>query len=191
MLKKLIAAAALLLSVQAHATVISVNLDQTQYKVGDTINANLVLSDIQTLVSGFAARLSFNQDLVELMDISFGTSLTLPGFYLDNIQDSQATSGQVTLTDVFAGAFQEDLRELSLLQPTTSFVLATVSFKAIKHGVSEFALTDLSVLYSPISGSDYEDTATIGQAATAELVSAPATLALLLPALCWLRRRQS
>lgn len=191
MLKKLFAAAALLLSVQANATVISVNLDQIQYKVGETINARLVVSDIQTLISGFEASLNFNQDLVELTDITFGNFLTLPGFYLENIQNSQSAAGQVKLTEVFAGAFQEDLLELSVLQPNNPFVLATVSFKALKHGISEFGLTDLSVLYSPMNSLDYEDTATIGKAATAELVSAPATLALLLPALFWLRRRQS
>jgi hypothetical protein len=190
MLKKLFAAAALLLSVQAHATVISVDLDQMQYKVGDTIKANLVVSDIQTLISGFEATLTFNQDLVQLTDVAFGNFLTLPGFFLDNTQDSELNAGQVKLSEVFLGFTLEDLLDLGSLQPNDTFVLATVSFKALTHGVSNFGLTELSVLYSPFDGPDYQDIEAMGKAASAKLISAPATFALLLPALLWLRRRQ-
>lgn len=193
MFKKLIATAALLLSMQAHATVISVNLDQNQYNIGDTIKASLVVSDIQTLVSGFEASLHFNQKLVELQDVAFGSFLTLDG--ISNIQDKTISTGKVFLNEVFLGFALEDLIDLAALQPKTNFVLATFSFKALTNGTSLFGLRDLSVLYSPSDSPDYQDVETRGQNATAIIgqpvaVSAPATIALLLPALFWLRRRQ-
>lgn len=193
MLKKLCAAAALLLSVQANATLISVNLDQASYNVGDTIQASLVLSDIQTLVTGFDASLLFNQSLVELTEIKFGDFLSLPAVGSD--QGDIRGAGKVDLYELFFGFSTEDLLDLSQVQQSSPFVLATVSFKALKAGANEFALRGLSVLYTPKDGPDYSDKETRGRSATAQIngpasVPAPATLLLLLPALLLLRRRQ-
>ena len=188
MLKKLLAGAALLFSLHANATVISVDLDKASYEVGETISANLVLSDIQTLVIAFDAKLDFNQDLVEFRSVSFGDFLSLPGLDKDRVANAQ--NGQIDLFEMFMGFAIEDLFDLQAKQPSTSFVLATVTFKAIKHGMSHFGLSGLQVTYDDIANGTYTDEETRGVAANTLLVSSPATWLLLLPALWLMRRRQ-
>lgn len=190
MFKTLFAAAALFFAAQSQATVINIQLDQSQYQVGDTVTAELWLSDIQDLVTGFDASLLFNSGLLQLQNVSFGDFLSIPAVgsesgFLDG-------NGELTLSEMFLGFSTEDLTDLAAVQPGTSFRLASISFTALKNGLAKLQLGSASVVYE--ASSPYIDMEVrselaqlqIGDQATA--VSAPATAWLLLPALLLMLR---
>lgn len=192
MFKTLFAAAALLFSLQSQATVINVQLDQSQYEVGDTVTAELWLSDIQDLVTGFDASLLFNTQLLQLQNVSFGDFLSIAAVGSD--QGSQLNGGQLDLWELYFGFSTEDMADLRAVQPGNNFRLASISFKALKNGLSGLQLGFAQVIYEPVGDMPYFDLAVhsdqalvqIGDQATA--VSAPATVWLLLPALLLMLR---
>lgn len=192
MFKTLFAAAALLFAVQSQATVINIQLDQNQYQAGDTVTAELWLSDIQDLVTGFDASLLFNSKLLQLQNVSFGDFLSIPAVGSD--RDFFADNGKLTLWELYFGFSTEDMTDLAAVQPGTSFRLASISFTALKNGLAKLQLDSASVVYEAIGSSPYMDMEVrselaqvqIGDQATA--VSAPATAWLLLPALLLMLR---
>lgn len=194
MFKTLFAAAALLFAVQSQATVINMQLDQTQYEVGDTVTAELWLNDIQDLVTGFDASLLFNNNLLQLQQVSFGDFLSVP--LVGSDRDFFADNGQLDLWELYLGFSTEDMADLRALQPGNSFRLASISFTALKNGFAKLQLGSASVVYEPIGDLPYIDMEVrselaqlqIGDQATA--VPAPATAWLLLPALLALRLRR-
>lgn len=191
MLKKLFAAAALLLSLQTQATVITVELDKSQYEVGETVTAQLWLSDIQTLVTGFNTSLLFNSQWLQLQSILFGEYLSLPDVGSD--QGNQQNAGQLDLWELFWGFSAEDMDELRAVQPGNKFLLASISFTTLKNGLSELSLRNSEVVYEPVGSDPYIDmeVRTGGasvQTGNAALVSAPATAWLMLPALLLMLR---
>lgn len=191
MLKQLFAAAALLLSLQSQATVITVELDKNQYEVGDTVTAQLWLSDIQTLVTGFNTSLLFNDQLLQLQSVLFGEFLSLPAVGSD--QGTQQTAGQLDLWELFFGFSIEDIDELRAVQPGNKFLLANISFTALKNGLSELSLRNSEVVYEPVGSDPYADMevrpgSAFVQTGNPALVSAPATAWLMLPALLLMLR---
>ena len=195
MLKKLFAAAALLLSLQSQATVTTVELDKSQYEVGETVTAQLWLSDIQTLVTGFNTSLLFNNQLLQLQSVLFGEFLSLPAVGSD--QGTQQNAGQLDLWELFFGFSTEDMDELRAVQPGNKFLLANISFTSLKNGLSALSLRNSEVVYEPVGSAPYIDTdlmpgGAFVQTGNPALVSAPATAWLMLPAfLMLLRLRRS
>lgn len=191
MLKKLFAAAALLLSLQSQATVITVELDKNQYEVGDTVTAQLWLSDIQTLVTGFNTSLLFNDQLLQLQSVVFGKFLSLPAVGSD--RGNQQNAGQLDLWELFFGFSTEDVDDLRAAQPGNKFLLANISFITLKNGLSELSTRNSEVLYEPLVGNPYSDmevrsSGAFVQTGNPALVSAPATAWLMLPALLLMLR---
>jgi hypothetical protein len=191
MLKQLFAAAALLLSLQSQATVITVELDKNQYEVGDTVTAQLWLSDIQTLVTSFNTSLLFNDQLLQLQSVLFGEFLSLPAVNSD--QGTQQTAGQLDLWEMFFGFSTEDIDELRAVQPGNKFLLANISFTALKNGLSELSLRNSEVVYEPVGSDPYADMevrpgSAFVQTGNPALVSTPATAWLMLPALLLMLR---
>lgn len=192
MFKTLFAAAALFFAAQSEATVINIQLDKNQYEVGDTVKAELWLSDIQDLVTGFDASLLFNSKLLQLQNVSFGNSLSLPAVSSD--RDFFADNGELMLWELFFGFSTEDMTDLAALQQGSSFRLASISFTALKNGLAKLQLGSASVVYEPVGQTPYFDMEVrtelaqvqIGDQATA--VSAPATAWLMLPALLLMLR---
>lgn len=191
MLKQLFAAAALLLSLQSQATVITVELDKSQYEVGETVTAQLWLSDIHTLVTSFNTSLLFNDQLLQLQSVLFGNFLTLPAVGSD--QGTQQNAGQLDLWEMFFGFSTEDIDELRAVQPGNKFLLANISFTALKNGLSELSLRNSAVTYEPLGDAPYLDEEVMPggafvQTGNPALVSAPATAWLMLPALLLMLR---
>lgn len=191
MLKQLFAAAALLLSLQSQATVITVELDKSQYEVGETVTAQLWLSDIHTLVTSFNTSLLFNDQLLQLQSVLFGNFLTLPAVGSD--QGTQQNAGQLDLWEMFFGFSTEDIDELRAVQPGNKFLLANISFTALKNGLSELSLRNSEVVYEPVGSDPYADMevrpgSAFVQTGNPALVSAPATAWLMLPALLLMLR---
>jgi hypothetical protein len=191
MLKKLFAAAALLLSLQSQATVITVELNKNQYEVGETVTAQLWLSDIHTLVTGFNTSLLFNDQLLQLQSVLFGEFLSLPAVGSD--QGNQPNAGQLDLWELFFGFSTEDMDELRAAQPGNKFLLASISFITLKNGLSELSTRNSEVLYEPLVGNPYSDievrsSGAFVQTGNPALVSAPATAWLMLPALLLMLR---
>jgi hypothetical protein len=191
MLKQLFAAAALLLSLQSQATVITVELDKNQYEVGDTVTAQLWLSDIQTLVTGFNTSLLFNDQLLQLQSVVFGKFLSLPAVGSD--RGNQQNAGQLDLWELFFGFSTEDVDDLRAAQPGNKFLLANISFITLKNGLSELSTRNSEVLYEPLVGNPYSDmevrsSGAFVQTGNPALVSAPATAWLMLPALLLMLR---
>ncbi|MCT6698492.1 cohesin domain-containing protein [Rheinheimera sp. 4Y26] len=190
MFKTLFAAAALFFAAQSQATVINIQLDKNQYEVGDTVKAELWLSDIQDLVTGFDASLLFNSNLLQLQNVSFGDFLSIPAVGSD--RDFFADNGELTLWELFFGFSTEDLTDLAAVQPGSNFRLASISFTALKNGLAKLQLGSASVVYE--ASSPYIDMEVRSELAQAQIgdqttaVSAPATAWLMLPALLLMLR---
>ncbi|WP_306523926.1 cohesin domain-containing protein [Rheinheimera sp.] len=192
MFKTLFAAAALLFSLQSQATIINIQLDQNQYEVGDTVTAELWLSDIQDLVTGFDASLLFNTQLLQLQNVSFGDFLSIPAVGSD--RDFFANGGQLDLWELYFGFSTEDMADLRAVQPGNNFRLASISFTALKNGLAKLQLGSANVVYEPVGNMPYLDMEVradqalvqIGDQVTA--VSAPTTAWLVLPALLLMLR---
>lgn len=191
MLKQLFAAAALLLSLQSQATVITVDLDKNQYEVGDAVTAQLWLSDIKALVTGFDTSVLFNNQLLQLQSVLFGKFLSIPAVGSD--QGEQQTAGQLDLWEMFVGFSTEDMDELRAVQSGNKFLLASISFTALKNGLSELSVRNSKVTYEPLNSDPYIDMEVMSggafvQTGNPALVSTPATAWLMLPALLLLLR---
>lgn len=140
----------LLLSVMfassVNATLFSIELDQTDFNVGQTLTANLVVSDIEkdsigftSLIADFELDLMFDNSLLSFDSLSFGEKL---GDGLDSLQlDNVTASGILNIFELSYLLYDE----LLVLQDGISkFTLASINFDIINVGSGLFSLNNIA-----------------------------------------------
>jgi len=131
-------------SLSSQATLLSIDLNQDSYQVGDTLTADIVISDIedysdasQRLLASFEFDLSWNDTLIEYSSFTFGDKLNV-GF-LGSDQDSDVMSNSLGLTEISYDFFGSDL--FAAQDGLSSFVLASIDFKVIGDDIGVLRLS--------------------------------------------------
>lgn len=149
-MKKLIAlCASLLVVVSSHATLLTIELDNTDYQIGDMMQANIVVSDIelksngiQKLVATFDFDLLFDESLLGYQSTSFGSLLNVDPFFFGDQSASLSGPGSLYVSE-FTLAPDEDL--FAAQGGLSSFVLASVNFEVLANGTNMFSLNNIEL----------------------------------------------
>ena len=147
MKKIIILLTGLLFSLSSQATILSVELNQDSYQVGDVLTANFTISDIEDDSSGFQkllATFGFNalwdDTILEYSSFSFGNMLQPDSLNpSDQLIDVKADS--LNLSEI-SYAWWDEL--LSVQDGLSSFVLASIDFKVIGSGMGNLNLTNVN-----------------------------------------------
>jgi len=178
--KKFIALLTLMFSLQAQAALLTVKLDRDQFTAGDEVIADIWISDLTTPLAGFDLSLWFDDSLFSFNQLVFGNKLSIKEV---SIQD-QSVVGNVLNFSETSFDFYYDLAE----QQGSAFVLARITFDAIKGGMFDLKLDH--VLLVDADGFEFDANLIKVVDAQGNVVPAPATALLLLPALLFLGRRR-
>lgn len=148
----------LLVSINSHATLLSIELDQESYQVGDVLTADFVISDIEEDVLGFQKLLatfdftiSWDNSVINYDSSSFGNKLNV-GFGGSDQSVFDIMTDSVTLSEV-SYAWWDEL--LPVQDGLSQFVLASVNFDVTSAGTSMLDLT--SVIFGDDFGSSFVD----------------------------------
>ena len=180
----LLATSLTLASMASHASVMQVELDKTDYQIGETITATIRMQNPSAEVALFDLSLDYSAALLQLVSADFGNALTV----LDPTDQQRTLSaGAVRLQETNLDAFDYELAALQ----GSSFVLATLRFSAQHAGNFQLNLRD--VLIGDWFGNAHGNVSLDGAIGRiqAAAVSAPALAWLALPMLLWLRRRSA
>jgi len=134
-MKYLITLLSLVISINANATLLAINFDDTDYAVGDTVTGELVVSGFTETLGGFFTEIAFDEQLLSLTGFSFGNGFD------DGL-------GSFSLADdSFAGFLSlEDYADLGAdssilaLNQGSSFVLANFTFEALSAGLQTVSI---------------------------------------------------
>lgn len=178
----LLAASLMLTSMASHASVMQVELDKTDYHIGDTITATIRLQNPSAEVALFDLSLDYSAALLQLVAADFGSALTV---LAPTDQLRTLSAGTLRLQETNLDAYDYELAALQ----GSSFVLATLRFSAQQAGNFQLDLRD--VLVGDWFGNAHANVSLEGAVGRiqAAAVSAPAAVWLALPWLLWLRRR--
>jgi len=140
----LIATLALSMSVASNATLLSVELDGSgSYEVGDTITANIIISDIEQIfgvnnvVGSFEFSLLFDDALMSFDSGIFGSGLDVVP--LDpSEQDITVFGNEIMISELSYGFFDE----LETAQ-SDEFLLSSISFIASAAGNAGLSLDNI------------------------------------------------
>lgn len=180
----------LVLSFNSKATLISLESDHTQYQVGDTVQLNLLVSNLTGTLGGFFSALSYATEGFNLLNWQFGNGFD-DGLGSLQLADHDALAGLLALDDYADLAADENL--LSSLQGQ-GFLLASVEFQALQSGSFLF---NLNPDWTGILSFDNQFIPTELRTLTVEVMSdarpvpAPATLLLFAIGLIALRARSN
>lgn len=194
-MKKLITLlTALLVSLSTQATILSVELNQDSYQIGDVLTADFIISDIeedsggfQKLLATFDFNVSWDNSIIQYAATSFGNKLNV-GAGSDQFSDVFPDS--LGLSEI-SYAWWDEL--LAVQDGLTSFVLASVDFTVIGNGSGILNLTnvafgdDFGDAFTQVSSSDKAYAVTSGNPVD---VPEPASLMLMFMALILLVRQQ-
>ncbi|GAB3020843.1 cohesin domain-containing protein [Bowmanella dokdonensis] len=184
-MKKFIALLILLAGTQAQASLLSFSLDKSQYAPGQTITAELYVSDFGSPLGGFFAELLYDPAQLTLLGWEFGTGLDGNSLQFASHDRSLGSLMMDEYADLFA-----DQNWLAGLQGTR-FMLARFSFQAIGQGQQSLALGSY---YLGLLSHDNQllevDAPAISFKVSAQAVSEPVGLWLMLPAGMWILRRR-
>jgi len=189
---------ALLVSLSTQATLLSVELNQDSYQVGEVLTADFIISEIeedsmgfQTLLATFDFDVSWDNSIIQYATASFGNMLDVdPDPYYASERFIDVMSDSLGLTEISYAMFS-DL--FSAQDGLTSFVLASVDFTVIGNGSGTLNLTnvdfgdDLGYAITDIGTSDKTYTVTSGNPVD---VPEPTSIILMLLALTLLVRQQ-
>jgi hypothetical protein len=136
---------ALMITFSSQATLLSIELNQENYQIGDVLQADFVISDIeedsfgfQKLLASFEFNLLWDNALVEYASTSFGNKLDVDPFGpSDQFIDVQSTS--VLLSEI-SYAWSDDL--FFAQDGLSRFVLASVNFNVIGSGAGTLAINN-------------------------------------------------
>lgn len=174
----------MLVNVSANAALLSVSVNENQVTSGEEITASIFLSDIENnilgpeLIASFDIDLQFNNDIMTLNTVTFGTALDV---FFGSDKKTVATWGNIQLMES-SFDFSDDL--FAVQNGLTAIKLAEVSFNSKMFGESLFTISsngiynDLGVAITNINTQD-----TIVQVKKATAVSEPNAIILLLLAL--------
>ncbi|WP_019676088.1 PEP-CTERM sorting domain-containing protein [Arsukibacterium perlucidum] len=129
-MKSILLALGILFSGLSHATLIQLDTERSDYKIGETIVVTLSVSDFTETLSGFWAEIFYSSSAISLLDWHFGEGFD-DGFGSSPFADHDASSGALYLEE-YADFFADE-SILAGLQGS-SFVLATFSFLATETG---------------------------------------------------------
>lgn len=188
----------LLVSLSSQATLLSIELNQDSYQVGDVLTADFVISEIeedslgfQKLLGSFDFNVSWNNSIIEYSSATFGNMLDVasdPSDFSDQYMDVMADSlgfGELS----YAG--WNDL--FSAQDGVASFVLASIDFVVTGNGSGIFELAgvdfgdDSGGAFTHVTSSDKAYSITSGNPVD---VPEPASIILVLMGLMLLVRQQ-
>lgn len=136
---------ALFVSLSTQATLLSVDLNQDNYQVGDVLTADFIISDIeedfagfQKLLATFDFNVSWDSSVIEYVATSFGSKLNV-GAGSDQFTDVIADSLGLSETSY---AWWDEL--LPVQDGVSSFILASVDFNVIGSGSGSLDLSNLA-----------------------------------------------
>jgi hypothetical protein len=146
-MKKIILLITLLfVSLNSQATLLSINLNQDSYQIGDVLTADIVISDIEEDMSGFQKLLasfdfnvSWDNSIIEFTSSRFGNKLNV-GEY-PSVQDLDTMADSLGLSEI-SSAWWDEL--LAVQDGLSSFVLASVDFIVIDNGLGTLDLSNLA-----------------------------------------------
>lgn len=197
MKKVIIILSLFLMSFNSMATLISVELNQSSYQVGDVLTADFIISDIeedigfQKLLASFAFNVSWDNTMIEYVSTEFGNKLNVGLFGSDQgFTDVMTNNADISETSY---AWWD---ELLLVQDSLSqFVLASIDFKVIGLGNGSGSLNLTQVLFGDDFGAAYTDVSSMDQnysvtSGNTVDVPEPATLILMLLSLTLLVRQR-
>jgi hypothetical protein len=160
----------------------TIELDKTEYEVGDVAIASIVVSDIeqefgfQKLISTFDFDLMFDSTLMSYQSSVFGEKLDVdPLFASDQFVDSSSLVNSVYLSEIsYALSFDLFFAQDGL----TEFTLASVNFDVLASGTTNLLLGN--VLLSDDFGDSFSQVTTLPTAFNSTSVGVPEPSTLLL-----------
>lgn len=186
------------MTLSSHATLLSVDLDNADYQVGDVLTADIVISAIELdafgfdkLVASFNTNILFDDSLLAFASVSFGDKLDVdPDPFFASFQDTNlASAGNLFIQEV-AQAFDFDL--FAAQDGLNQFVLATVNFNVLQSGVGSLNFANAAI--GDEFGSSFIDVQTASSSftvANSVAVPEPSTFILLFAAMMILVRRRA
>ena len=143
-MKKLITMVMLtFITLSSHATLLSFDLNDANYQVGDVLSANIVISEIELndvgfdkLVASFNTNVLFDDSYLSFSTVSFSDKLDVdPDPFFASFQDAGLVSTGKLFIQEISQAFDFDLYFAQ--GGLAEFVLATVNFTVLKSGASQ------------------------------------------------------
>jgi hypothetical protein len=183
-------------SLSSQATLLSIDLNQDSYQVGDTLTADVVISDIELdysgltkLLASFDFILSWSDTLIEYSSVNFGSMLDVDlSFESDKLVSDN--TGNVRIEEL-SFALSNDL--FTAQDGLSSFVLASISFNVIADGTDTLELADIELgddfgsAFTSVTTNDKAFSVTSGNPVD---VPEPASIVLILMALALLIKQR-
>jgi hypothetical protein len=186
---------ALLISLSSQATLLSIELNQDNYQVGDVLTADFIISEIeedavgfQKLLATFDFNVSWDSSIIEYVEGSFGNKLNVGMGGSDQYID--VTADSLGLSE-YSFAWWDEL--LAVQDGLSSFVLVSVDFTVTGNGLGTLALSNLAFgddfgdALTQVSSSDKVYSVTSGNPVD---IPEPASIILMFLALTLLVRQQ-
>lgn len=184
------------ISLQTQANLLTVEIADNTYQVGDTVSADIVLSDIesefgfQRLLANFELLVDYSSDQLGVSSIVFGDKLDVDPIFASLQTTDTTTLGQMTISELSL-AFSDDL--FFAQAGLSNFVLATIEFTASASGVANVDIAS-SLLGDDFGGAFSPATtqgASISIADTTQVPEPSIYLLMLLPVAFLMRRKFS
>ena len=198
MKKIIILLTTLFVSLSSQATLITVELNQNTYQVGDVLTANFIISEIeddasalQRMLSGFGFDVSWNNVMIEYSAVRFGDKLdAAPGFSVQSPINLMANS--LTLSET-SYSWSDEL--FAVQNGLSRFLLASVDFNVVGagNGLGSLDLSnvvlwdDFNIDFSDINSRNKEYSVT---SATPIDVPEPSSMVLMLMGFIFLVRKK-
>jgi len=185
----------LFVSLNSQATILSIDLNQDSYQIGDVLTADFIISDIeedsagfQKLLATFDFNVSWDNSIIEYVSSSFGDKLNVDASGSDQYLDVMADS--LGFSEI-SFAWWEEL--LAVQDGLSSFVLASVDFTVIGNGSGTLDFSN--VAFGDDFGGDFTNVASSDKAYSVTSgnpvnVPEPTSIILVLMALVLLARQQ-
>lgn len=187
----------LLVSLNSQATLLSVELNQDSYQVGDVLTADLIISDIeedslgfQKLLATFDFTLSWDNSITDYVSSSFGNKLNV-GLGGSDQSAFDIMTDSASLSEI-SYAWWDEL--LPVQDGLSQFVLASVNFNVTSVGTGILNLANVSfgddfgVSFADVSSNN---TSFIVNSSGPVDIPEPMTMVLMLVALTLLARQRN
>lgn len=156
-MKKIIALlTTVIITLNTQATLLTVEMNQNSYQIGDVLTADIIISDIeedylgfQKLLASFELEISWDNPMLDYTVTTFGVKLDVdPDPFYASDQSINEMASSLSLSEI-SYAFSDDLYWAQ--DGLDSFVLASVNFNVIGSGSDHLAFTNVAL------GDDFGD----------------------------------